>query len=243
MAEQLAFPNHANVGIAERIASAAAGSLLVAWGLRKHSVGRIAGAILGADLIYRGLSGQCKLYSALRVSTARKAKSGSQVSPSAPVIERSITIGKSPEELFEFWREPENLSRIMAHFAEVTPVTEGFSHWKVRGPLRQVFEWDSSITSEQPGRMLAWESLPGASLPNRGEVSFRPGNGFGTEVNLRMQFEPPLGALGAGLAKTMQKVPRAVAGKALRRFKSLVETGEIPTLEHNPSGRGSSDLF
>ena len=58
-----------------------------------------------------------------------------------------------------------------------------------------------------------------------------------------MKMEPPLGSVGSALVKAVESVPRGIAGKALRRFKSLVETGEMPSLEHNPSGRGSSDLF
>jgi uncharacterized membrane protein len=86
--------------------------------------------------------------------------------------------------------------------------------------------------------------LPGTQIPNTGEIQFRPQpNGMGTEVNLHMRFEPPLGAVGKALMRAFHPFPRAVAGKTLRRFKSLIETGEIPTLEHNPSGRGDSDII
>jgi hypothetical protein len=64
-------------------------------------------------------------------------------------------------------------------------------------------------------------------------VRFRPApQGRGTEVLLRL--DAPAGG-------TLGFVPSAVAGKALRNFKSLVETGEIPTLKRNPSGRGRGD--
>jgi uncharacterized membrane protein len=107
-----------------------------------------------------------------------------------------------------------------------------------------VFEWESRLTSDEPGRRIAWESLPGTELPNRGEVTFKQApNGMGSEVTLEMQFEAPLGPAGAQVFKALRKVPRSIAGKALRRFKSLVETGELPTLANNPSGRGTSDSF
>jgi uncharacterized membrane protein len=215
---------------------------LVNWGIRKRTPAGIFGAIAGADLIYRGATGRCAMYRALGVNTAGRKKSGSQIGFGAPEVQRSITIGKSPEELYEFWRNPGNLARINAHFAEVTPGAEGVTHWRVRGPLKQVLEWDSVYTIEQPGRKLAWESLPGSTLVNRGDVLFRPApDGKGTEVTVQMQFEPPLGGLGAKLVRTFKLVPRSIAGKALCRFKSLVETGEVPTLERNPSGRGASD--
>ena len=38
-------------------------------------------------------------------------------------------------------------------------------------------------------------------------------------------------------------VPESLAGTVLDRFKRLAETGEIPSLETNPSGRGKGDRF
>ena len=233
-----------NVAATERLISTTVGGLLVAWGLRKRSALGLAGAAAGADLIYRGVTGHCHLYGTMGVNTAAFQKPGSQVRPDAPEVRRAITIGRSPEELYEFWRDPIHLAQIVAHFAEVTPRGNGLTHWRVRGPLKQILEWDSRYTQEEPGRRLAWETVPGSTLVNRGEVTFHHGpGGFGTEVRLFMQFEPPLGNIGSGVVKALRMMPRGIAGQALRRFKSLTETGEIPTLQHNPSGRGSSDMF
>jgi uncharacterized membrane protein len=233
-----------NVAVSERLISTAIGGLLIARGLRKRSALSLAGAAAGADLMYRGITGHCHLYDALGVNTAGSKKAGSEVNPDAPEVRRAITISKSPQELYESWRDPVHLAQIVAHFAEVTPGANGLMHWRVRGPLEQVLEWDSRYTQEQSGRKLAWETVPGSTLVNRGEVTFEPGpNGVGTEVRLSMQFEPPLGTVGSGVMKALHLIPRGIAGQALRRFKSLAETGEIPTLQHNPSGRGSSDRF
>lgn len=248
MAQQLTMETNANVGAAERLASMAAGGLLVAWALRKRSPATMAAGIVGTGLIHRGATGHCRMYGALGVNTAAAKVSGGQISSSSPEIQRSITINRTAEELFAFWSDPENLARIMAHFAEVTP--EGgpevgnVTRWKVRGPMGQIFEWTSQQTAEESGRKVSWQSLPGGTIATRGHVVFQPGRqNTGTEVKLWVQFEPPLGAVGEGLAKTLQRFPRAIAGQALRRFKSLVETGEIPTLERNPSARGASDWF
>jgi len=230
-----------NVGPFERLASTTVGGILVARAIRKRSLGGFAEALVGANLIYRGVTGYCGMYSRLGVNTAIVNKAGSQIDPDSPEVRRAVTVGRSPEELYEFWSNPANLARIMDHFAEVTP-RDGALHWRVRGPLKQVFEWDSRPVEEEAGRKLSWQTLPGGTLANHGDVTFRPGpNGTGTEVTLHLKFEPPLGNVGKSLAKAFRLVPRAVVGQALRRFKSLVETGEIPTLEHNPSARGSSD--
>ena len=110
--------------------------------------------------------------------------------------------------------------------------------------MSQMFEWTSRQFAEDSGRELSWQSLPGGTIATRGTVTFTPGPAStGAVATLWVQFDPPLGAVGEGLAKTLHKFPRAIAGQALRRFKSLVETGEIPTLDHNPSARGVSDSF
>lgn len=234
----------ANIGAVERIVSTAVGGVLVARAIQKRSAATIAGGVLGADLIYRGVTGQSQVYRALGVNTAASNRPGLLLGEGAPEVRRSITIDQSAEALLHLWRDPRNLPRIVAHFAEVTPVNDDVMRWRVRGPLKQILEWESRTTETEPGRRLSWQSLPGSQLPNRGEVSFQPArDGLGTEVTLHMRFEPPLGELGARLVKTFHLVPRSIAGQTLHRFKSLVETGEIPSLRSNPSGRGSWDTF
>jgi uncharacterized membrane protein len=224
-------PNEINVGLAERLASLIAGGLLVGWGIRKHSAAGIAGAALGANLVYRGVRGHCNMYGALGVNTAAAAKPGSEIRPDAPEVRRSITIDRSPEELYQFWRDPINLAQINAHFAQVTPRPNGITHWRVRGPLKQILEWDSRYIDEQPGRKLVWETIPGSTLVNRGEITFEPGPA-GAEARLTMQFEPPLGPVGLGVVKALKLLPSGIAEQSLRRFKSLVETGEAPAVRH-----------
>jgi uncharacterized membrane protein len=234
-----------NVGRPERMASAALGGALIVLGFRRRSPGGAAMALLGGGLLYRGVSGHCRLYQALGRSTAGYRDRAPSGAPDGTLeIERSITIGKTAEELYHFWRQPNNLSRIMGHFAEITSENGGRMRWKVRGPFGRVMEWDAQTVEERPGEFLLWESLEGADLPNVGMVRFRPAPaGQGTEVSLHFNFIPPGGALGAAALGLLDLAPKMVAGKALRRFKSLVETGEIPTLERNPSARGRGDTF
>lgn len=243
-AQELIIEESANVGVAERMASVAGGVLLMSWGLKQRSPATLAGALVGADLIYRGATGHSVLYRALGVNTATTRKPGSQISPIAPQVRRAITIGKSAEELYSLWRDPIVLAQVVAHFAIVTPRSEGITHWRVRGPAKQTLEWDSRYIEEKPGQKLVWETLPGSTMANVGELGFKPGpDGTGTEVTLHMEFEPPLGTVGAAIVSTLHMLPRAIAGQSLRRFKSLAETGEVPTLAHNVSARGTSDSF
>ena len=190
-------------------------------------------------LLYQGVSTQDRPKAR---DTARRKQSETGVPADAPEVERSITIGKSAEDLYRLWREPGTLTKVMGHFAEVGGASEGRTHWQVHAPLGQTWEWDTHVVEERENELIRWESLEGASLPNEGSIHLRPAPGdWGTEVKLRFQFRPPGGVVGTTVAKLMEAVPKAFVSKALRRFKSLAETGEIPTLEHNPSARGRGD--
>jgi uncharacterized membrane protein len=114
-------------------------------------------------------------------------------------------------------------------------------HWKVRGPLGRGFEWDTRIVEDRPGRGQRWQSVEGASLPSEGEVQFRPAPGDrGTEVTLRIRFNPPGGALGLAAAKLLGFVPRLFAERAIHYFRALAETGEIPTTDRQPAARADT---
>lgn len=228
-----------NVHGAERLASTVLGGALVARGLARRSLGGVAMALAGSELLRRGIGGHCYLYQMLGISTAGSGRREAGVRADAPEVERIITVGKPAEELYRVWREPASLPRIMGHFAEVTPVGEDRTHWLVRGPFGRRLEWDTQVTEARPGESLRWQSLPGARVPNEGSVSFRPApQDRGTEVTLRFRFDPPGGPLGDLAARFRGgAAPDALGSTALRRFKSLVEAGEIPTIEHQPAAR------
>jgi uncharacterized membrane protein len=221
----------ANVGTIERWGSMIGGAALVAYGLKRRSLGGAALALLGGGLAYRGLTGYCQLYQALSIDTA---KDGGQ----APTIEveKSITIDKSPEELYRFWHHLENLPHFMAHLKSVHSTGQRRSHWVARAPLGTTVEWDAEITDDRPNELIAWRSLQGSHIPNQGCVRFqRAPGGRGTEVRVTLAYAPPLGKLGATVAKLFGEEPKQQLDDDLRRFKSLMEAGEIPTIEGQPS--------
>lgn len=231
---------------AERAAFVALGGTLLAVGLKRRSLGGTAAALVGGWLCYRGLGGRGHRYREVDANTeGRDDVTDPETSDDAITVERSITIGASADELYQSWRDPEQLSRVVGHFAEVTHPSEDPDHqrWTVRGPLGLSLGWDAQVVEDRPGELLRWEARNGAALSDEGSVHFHPAPGErGTEVTLRLRFDPPGGPLGAAAMTRLDMVPTTLVGKALRRFKSLVETGEIPTLERNPSARGSGDL-
>jgi len=141
---------------------------------------------------------------------------------------RSITIDRSPEEVYAFWRDFENLPRFMEHLESVQVTGERRSHWKAKAPAGRTVEWDAEMTEDVSGERIAWRSLPGTEVPNRGVVRFlrAPADG-GTEVHVDLHYEPPAGRAGAVIAKLFGEEPELQLASDLRRFKQVLETGEV----------------
>ncbi len=145
------------------------------------------------------------------------------------VIARTVSINRSRQELYDVWRDFRNLPLFMENIESVTMIDPLRSHWKVKGPADTTVEWDSIITEDIPGLVIAWTSEEGASVPNTGRIEFRDSsNGRGTIVTATIAYDPPASKLGALIAKLFGREPRIQARRDLRRFKQLMETGELP---------------
>ena len=230
-----------NVGQVERMGSAVLGGTLVLLGLSRRSLVGAAAALAGGGLLYRAATGYCPLFESLGLNTAEgHAAQGGAPAGAAEVV-GVITIGKPAEELERLSRDPLTLSRVMSHFAEVSPAGDDRMHWIVRGPLGRTFAWDTRVVEDRPGELLRWESIEGADLPNEGEVRFRRAQAVaGPRSLLRVRFDPPGGAIGRAAANLLKSVPRSFAERSLHYLKSLAETGEIPTTDHQPAFRADT---
>lgn len=197
--------------------------------------------LVGSWLCYRAISGHSLPYEILGVNTsADRDRPESDISTDSVTVAESITIGKPARDLSEYVRDAENLDRIMGDTVDVTSVGENRHRWSAQGPLGRRLSWETRIVEERPGEILRWESIDGATLSSDGSISFRPAPGDrGTRVTLRIRFDPPGGTLGSATLERLSIVPDTLASTALDRFKSLVEAGEVPTLEGNPSARGT----
>ena len=148
----------------------------------------------------------------------------------AALAGRTVTIDRPRDELYAFWRDFRNLAAFMENVESVTPGDGRTSHWVIKAPAGHTVEWDSILTEDVPGEVLAWESAPGADIKNAGRIEFRDAApGRGTEVTAVIAYEPPGGDLGKLIAKLFQKEPKIQARRELRRFKQLMETGEVST--------------
>lgn len=228
----------------KRAIPAVVGGTLLVRGLRRRSLRGAATALVGGWLLSRALGGNARIEQTLRPRRVIDEIEDRTGAADATAVSRSITVGKPADELYEAWRDPEQFSQVMGHFAEVTSPDEDRYRWTVHGPRGRDVSWETRIVEAEPGELLRWETSADATVPNEGSVRFRPASGDrGTEVTLSLDFDPPGGTAGNAALKRLDIVPETLAGTVLGRFKSLVETGEIPTLEGNPSARGSGDTL
>jgi uncharacterized membrane protein len=143
-------------------------------------------------------------------------------------IKRSITVARPREEVYSFWHDFKNLPRFMKHLESVRVMGNGRSHWKAKAPAGSTVEWDAETTADQPNELIAWHSLGNADVSNSGMVRFveAPG-GRGTEVHVDLHYDPPGGAIGALFAKMFGEEPGGQIADDLRRFKQVMEIGEV----------------
>ncbi|HEU4828285.1 MAG TPA: SRPBCC family protein [Gemmatimonadales bacterium] len=216
-----------NVGPAERMFSGIAGAALIGYSLKRD---RMRGLLLpvGAGLIARAVSGRCAVNRALGRNTARTRDT---VSPVASVnrgegikVEEGVVIDRTPDELYAYWRNFENLPRFMGHLESVTVLDSDRSHWVAKGPAGTSIEWDAEIHNEIENELIAWRSLPGSEIGNAGSVHFTPiAEGRSTEVRVVLSYEPPAGRVGAAIARLFGEEPSQQVADDLARFKEAME--------------------
>jgi uncharacterized membrane protein len=144
-------------------------------------------------------------------------------------VEQATTINRSIDEVYRFWRNFENFPRFMRHLESVQQLSGTISRWRAKGPAGLSVEWDAEMIEERDRDWIAWRSLDGADVPNRGSVRFRRAPGArGTEIRVQLQYSPPAGALGQGIAWLFGQEPSQQIHEDLHRAKQLLETGEIP---------------
>jgi uncharacterized membrane protein len=157
------------------------------------------------------------------------------------LVGRSVTIDRPRDRLYAFWRDFSNLPGLMPDIRSIRVLDATHSHWVVAAPAGKTVEWDSEITADEPGKLIAWRSLEGASVRNSGQIEFRDSpDRRGTVVTVTIAYDPPAGTVGKLVAKLFQKEPKVQARQDLRRFKQLMETGEISTAAPGPAAPRAS---
>src|SRR6185503_10646281 len=165
----------------ERWASIIAGAGLTAYGMSR---------LKNNGWMYAGLGGLL-----LRPGVTADTRAALRGSRGVNVLE-SVTINRSIEELYRFWRNLENLPQFMRHLDSVEKVTDTISHWKAKGPGGTTVEWNAEIYNEEPSKLIAWRSIEGSDVVSAGSVNFdNAGPGRGTRVTVNLQYSPPGGKI------------------------------------------------
>jgi uncharacterized membrane protein len=225
-----------NVGVQERVGSVFLGAAVVSYGLRHlGSLGGLALTAAGGFLLYRGLTGYCAVNNAFGRNSANRRTSAMETN-------ETFTINKPRSEVYAYWRQLENLPRFMKHLKEVKVEDSLRSTWKaeIPGGLGTV-TWESVITDDRDGELISWASLPGSTIDNAGEVRFTDDllTG-GTEVRVSMTYRLPAGDIGTLAGKLFSPFVNNMIQEDVRRFKSIMETGETMVTGSETSTTSSS---
>lgn len=154
-------------------------------------------------------------------------------------IGRTVTINRPRDEIYAFWRDFSNLALVMDNIERIDVIDRTRSHWVVKAPTGKTVAWDSVVIDDEPGRLIAWQSVEGADVTSSGRVEFLDAApGCGTMVRATIAYDPPGGIIAQWLAKFFQREPNVQVRRDLRRLKQYLETGEV-TSSASPSGRAS----
>jgi uncharacterized membrane protein len=223
-------PGASEVGKTQRLVSGLAGVTLMALTLRKKRLRPFLFPV-ATGLIAKALTGRTgaqKLSDLWNRKDDRVSRVASVGRGQGIKVEESVTINRPVVEVYRFWRNFENLPRFMDHLEAVTVVDDTHSHWVAKGPAGTRVEWDAVIHNEIADELIAWRSLPGAEVSNAGSVHFTPTpDGAGTDVRVVLSYEPPAGKLGAAVAKLLGEEPSHQVADDLRRFKQVMDSGDV----------------
>ncbi|HVX84509.1 MAG TPA: SRPBCC family protein [Phycisphaerae bacterium] len=223
-----------NVGMQERIVSGAAGALLLLVGLKRGGLlTRLSLLSLGGALLYRSATGYCSLYDKLGINTAHdRPASPEDYFQHGVHVEKSYLIARPAPELYNFWRNVENLPRFMQHLEKVEELSATRSRWTAKAPFGRHASWEAEIIHDVPNQLIAWKSMENSTLANAGTVTFTPVREGHTEVKVVLDYIPPAGALGHLITQLFGEEPSQTVEEELRRFKHLME-------HETPAGQGA----
>lgn len=217
-----------NIGPLEQILSLGIGSGLIVHGLTQKTRHGILPLLFGSGLVIHGLTSHSRLYEAIGIDESQRSHIRHPLNRTVHFRE-SITINRSPEDLYSFWRDFKNLPRFMQSIVAVKELDDRHSRWQARGPFNKEFHWEAEILEERKNEIIKWRTIEiNSNLEHEGVFSLRraPGN-RGTILSLDCRWTPPGGVFGAATAKLLPEDPGRQVSEDLRRFRQLMEAGEI----------------
>jgi uncharacterized membrane protein len=203
-----------NVGFTERMFSVFLGGMLLSKGIKNPFKPRF---WYGAYLTYRGFTGKCLIYDQLGIDAKK---------PQAVNIRGEFIIDKPAREVYQFWRNLNNIPASINHLLDVEMVDEHLSRWKSNA-LGKSFpiNWEAEIVKDEPGRLIGWRAVKGSMLPHVGRVDFEEmAGGVSTKLNIILSYRPPVGGVGIGISRLLNPLFEEILKKEIGMFKSKIES-------------------
>lgn len=230
-----------NVGTRERMVSAIAGGTLLALAAGRNNWAALPLGLLGGSLVFRGLSGHCEVYKQLGVSSSEGghhlSQQGGRMLTGEVKVQKTVTINATPERIYSFWRKFENLPHFTQNLISVNEIEPGITRWVAYGPGSSTITWDAKIEEDTPNQRISWSTLPGSTLEHNGSLHLTP-TSRGTEVRVVIRYYVPGGKMLQNLIKLTGDEPGQQIDRDMRHLKALLETGEIPRTDGQPTGVG-----
>jgi len=228
-----------SINTTERWISGIAGGALAFYAVknlknrRRRSWAGYSSAVGASLMLFRSVTGKSPLYRLIGINTQNRdlPESASVQHDNNVQIVKTIVINKSPQEIFRFWRNFENLPRFMNHLQAVTVLDSNHSHWIAKAPAGSTVEWDAVIHNEIDGELIAWRTVGNSDVSHAGSVEFKSAGTAGTEVKVILDYQPPVGNLGAFVAKVFGEEPGQQIDEDLNRFKDLMEGRSVEKKE------------
>ncbi len=219
----------------ERSLSVAAGSLLGVLGARQKGAAGVALGLIGSLLVARGATGAAPVRRLVgqRPDEVDVAKAAGW--SSAALASRSVTINADRAQVFSRFRDIASWPEWAVNVEAIDPAQgDGALKFTTLDPSGPI-EWHGHVTEDRENEVLSIDSVADSAVPLKLRYEFRdaPG-GRGTEIHGVIAYQPPGGSLGRYGAKVTQREPGIQMRRDLKRFKSLIETGEISV--NDPQG-------
>lgn len=211
-------PEKQNVGSVDRLISAAAGTILMMAGFRNFRKGGYSLLLPAGYLMWRSVSGYCHLYKAIGIDTTE----GAQFLE----LTKSITIQRNKSEVYNYWRQLENLPLIMTHVSKVDKISDKKYRWDVEFN-KQHFRWNAELIDDTPNKRISWVSVDSPDVKNSGSVEFNDAANGATEIVVNIIYKPAKTTLGRAVAKVLNPLFKQRVKDDLKEFKRIMEAENL----------------
>jgi uncharacterized membrane protein len=221
MENKLSLPKmEVNLDAKERLLSVISGTMLLLDAVSGKKSAKE--ALAAGYMVFRGATGYCPVYQLLA-----KTSEADQIH-----VKTSVIVDRPRQEVYEFWRQLDNLPVFMKHLRSVIMIDAMTSEWdlKVPGDVARV-NWTSEIISDVRNEFIAWKSIEGSKIDNAGVVQFIDMMDGGTGIHVEISYKAPLGKIGQGLGNLLKPDLEQLIKNDIEGLKNYLETGEIPGIE------------